>query len=160
MQSVGETVGWHLRRLKGVDIYDEVLFITQDGATERGVVLEHEMDIQNSEDGTVSIGGNCRIRRVPIKSIMRVTARRADKIRKPAGRAVETDVAGEDFYADASGVVRRRFGEAFRGGRVASGGEMTGGLREASGSRRRSGVNGQISGRDGNVVYARFGKAK
>lgn len=156
--SVRETVILHLRRLRGVDIFDEVLFRVEDGATERGTVYSHARDILDSPDGTVSIGGNGYIRRVPIKSIRRVIVRMEKKISRMSPVAGgEIDV---DFYANALGV-REGIGAALSGRQEASGervptyghGEIVGG----AGGRKRRVADGQISGQDGNVVYAQFG---
>lgn len=162
--SVRETVEWHLHRLKGMDIWDKVLFTDEDGATERGIVLDHERDIQNSEDGTVSIGGHGEALRIPVQSIIRVTVRIAEQIsaKTPTGGR-EIDEERECFYVDPLGrEVRRGVGTVFGGRQEASGervptyghGEIVGG----AGGRKRRVADGQISGRNDNVVYARFGK--
>lgn len=159
-QSVEETVKWNLRRLRGMDIWDEVLITTKDGSTRRGTVLDHERDIENSGDGTVRIGSRGEVLIIPVQSVVRVTTRRAERI-----SANHEGKGGEDFFANTFGEeVRRGVGTVLGGRQGASGervstdghGEIVGG----AGGRKRRVVDGQISGRDGNVVYARFGKAK
>lgn len=94
-QSVGETVKWNLRRLKGMDIWDEVRFTTKDGSTRLGAVLDHESDIERSEDGTVRIGSKGEVLIIPVQAIMQVTMRRAQRI-----SANQEGQGGEDFFAN------------------------------------------------------------